>query len=119
MLFRIDVYFSKCFLAIKIDENRHTDRDTIFEEKRQKGLEKKLGCKFIRINTSNAKNGCDLYYEIGNVQAFIDEFKNKKITKIEKESTKEKQMREKLEQELKSKNKKLKNLTNNQVTNNK
>ena len=30
------------------------------------------------------KNGYDLDYEIGNVQAFIDEFKNNKI-KIEKQ----------------------------------
>ena len=115
----VNIYYLEFLLAVEIDKKGHSDRDLIFEEKRQKALEKKLGCKFIRINTSNAKNGCDLYYEIGNVQAFIDEFKNKKITKIEKESTKEKQMREKLEKELKSKNKKLKNLTNNQVTNNK
>ena len=54
--------------------------DIIFEERR-KSLKKKLGCKFIRINTSNAKNGYDLDYEGGNVQAFIDEFKNKKIKK--------------------------------------
>ena len=60
MLLRIDVHFSKCFLAIEINEKGHTDRDIIFEEKRQKALEKKLGCKFIRINTSNAKNGYDL-----------------------------------------------------------
>ena len=53
--------------------------DLTFEEKIQKALEKKLGCKFIRINTSNAKNGYDLDYEVGNAQAFIDEFKNKKI----------------------------------------
>ena len=33
----------------------HTDRDLIFKEKRQEALEKKFGCKFIRINTSNAK----------------------------------------------------------------
>ena len=79
ILFRIDVYFSECFLAVEIDENRHTDRDIIFEEKRQKVLEKKNGCKFIRINTSNAKNGNDLDYKVGNVQTFIDEFKNKKI----------------------------------------
>ena len=52
----------------------------ILEEKRQKALEKKLGCKFIRINTSN-----DLDYEVGNIQAFIDEFKNKKIKKLEKQ----------------------------------
>ena len=69
---------------MEIDEKGHTGRDIIFEEKRQKALEKKLGCKFIRINTSNAKNGYDLDYEIGNVQAFIDEFKNKKIKKLEK-----------------------------------
>ena len=56
--------------------NEHTDRDLIFEEKRQKALEKKLGCKFIRIDASNAKNSYDLDYEAGNVQAFIDEFKN-------------------------------------------
>ena len=78
ILFRIDIYFSECFLAVEIDEKGHTDRDIIFEEKRQKALEKKLGCKFIRINTSNAKNGYDLDYEVGNIEAFIDEFKNKK-----------------------------------------
>ena len=55
ILFRIDIYFSEYSLAVEIDEKGHTDRDFIFEEKRQKALEKKLGCKFIRINTSNAK----------------------------------------------------------------
>ena len=85
ILFRIDVYFSEYSLAVEIDEKGHTDRDFIFEEKRQKALEKKLGCKFIRINTSNAKNGYDLDYEVGNIEAFIDEFKNKKIKELEKE----------------------------------
>ena len=80
MLFRTDIYFSECFLAVEIDEKGHTDRD-IFEEKRQEALEKKLGCKFIRINTSNAKNGYDLDHKVGNVQEFIDEFKDKKIKK--------------------------------------
>ena len=65
-------------LAVEIDEKGHTDRDIIFEEKRQKALEKKRGCKCIRINTSNAKNSYDLHYEVSNVQAFIDEFKKKK-----------------------------------------
>ena len=143
MLFRIDIYSSECFLAVEIDEKGHTDRDIIFEEKRQKALEKKLGCKFIIINTSNAKNGYDLDYEVGNVQAFIDEFKNKKIKKLEKKLKKEKELKEKLEKELKEnirrrtkeklekeakikelkdENKELKNktknLTNNQITNN-
>ena len=92
ILFRIDIYFSECFLAVEIDEKEHTDREIIFEEKRQKALEKKLGCKFIRINTNNAKNGYDLDYEVGNVQAFIDEFKNK-TKKLEKQLIKEKEMR--------------------------
>ena len=83
ILLRIDVYFNKVLLAVEIDEKGHTDRDLIFEEKRQKALEKKLGCKFIRINTRNAKNGYDLDCEVGNVQAFIDEFKNKKIKELE------------------------------------
>ena len=76
ILFRIDIYFSECFLAVDIDEKGHTDRDIIFEEKRQKASEKKLGCKFIKINTSNAKNGSDLDYGVGNAEAFIDEFKS-------------------------------------------
>ena len=60
------------------------------KKKRQKALEKKLGCKFIRINTSNVKNGYDLDYEVGNVQAFTDEFKNKKIKILEKKLIKKK-----------------------------
>ena len=81
MSFRIDIYSSECFLAVEIYEKGHADRDLIFEEKRQKAQEKKIGCKFIRLNTSNAKNGYDLDCEVGNVQAFIDEFKNKKKLK--------------------------------------
>ena len=54
----------KCFLTIEIDEKSHTDRHSIFEEKRQEALEKKHGCKFIEINTSNAKNGYDLDYKV-------------------------------------------------------
>ena len=91
ILFRIDIYFSECFLAVEIDEKGHADRDLIFEKNRRKTLEKKLGCKCIRINSSNAKNGYDLDYEVGNVPAFIDEFKNKKIKELEdknKNSTK-------------------------------
>ena len=85
ILFRIDIYFSEYSLVVEIDEKGHNDRDFIFEIKRQKALEKKLHCKFIRINTSNTKNGYDLDYEVGNVQEFIDEFKNIKIKELEKE----------------------------------
>ena len=55
ILFRIAFYFNKFLLVVEIAEKGQTDRDLIFEEKRQEALEKKLGSKFIRINTSNAK----------------------------------------------------------------
>ena len=83
ILFIIDIYFSECSLAVEIDKKGHTDRDFIFEEKRQKTLEKKFGCKFIRINTSNAQNDYDLDYEIGNIETFIDKLENKKIKELE------------------------------------
>ena len=79
--FKTDVYFNKFLLAVETDEKGHTDRGSIFEEIRQKALEKKLGCEFIRINTSNAKNGYDLDDEVNGMEAFIDEFQNKKIKK--------------------------------------
>ena len=82
ILFRIDIYFSECFLAVEIDEKGHTDRDLIFEEKRQEALEKKLGCKFIRINTS--KEGYDADYEASRIQTFISKFKGKQLKKLNK-----------------------------------
>ena len=49
MLFRIDIYSSECFLAVEIDEKGHTDRDIIFEEKRQKVLEKYLVVNLLEL----------------------------------------------------------------------
>ena len=87
ILFRIDVYFTEYFLAVEIDEKGHTDRDLIFEEKRQKALEKKLNCEFIRINTSRENYDAD--YEASRIQTFINKFKNKEkeneIKKLEDE----------------------------------
>ena len=54
ILIRIDVYFTEYLLAVEIDEKNYTDRDHIFEVKRQKALEEKFGCKFIRIKTKKA-----------------------------------------------------------------
>ena len=89
----VNIYYLEFLLAVEIDKKGHSDRDLIFEEKRQKALEKKLGCKFIRINTSNAKNGYDLDYEVGNIEAFIDEFKDRQLEKekLEKEKLKKSQ----------------------------
>ena len=38
--FRIDVYFCKYNLTVEVDEKEHTDRDLIFERKRQEALKK-------------------------------------------------------------------------------
>ena len=48
--YKIDLYFHDYRLAIEIDEKGHKDRNTNDEIQRQKALEKKLNCKFIRIN---------------------------------------------------------------------
>ena len=82
-IFRIDAYFTEYFLAIEIDEQNHKGRDLIFEKKRQEALEKKLGCKFIRINTSNAKKGYDTDYEVNKIQVFNSKFKEKKAKQKE------------------------------------
>ena len=82
-MFRIDIYFTKYCLAIEIDEKGHTDRDLIFEEKRQKALEKKLNCTFIRINTS--RENFDIDYEASRIQTFINQFKDNKNKELEVE----------------------------------
>ena len=68
--------------------------ETPFLRKKDKKHQKKnLGCNFITINTSNAKNGYDLDCKVGNIEAFSDEFKNRQLKK------------EKLEKKIKQKNK--------------
>ena len=64
------------------------------KKKRQEALEKKLGCIFIRINTSDAKRGYDTDYEVSKIQIFISKFKEKK------RKEKENKMKE-LEDEIK------------------
>ena len=46
---------------------------------------KKLGCIFIRINTSNATRGYGTDYEVSKIQIFISKFKDEKITELEDE----------------------------------
>ena len=48
--YRIDLYFYDCKLAIEVDEFGHSDRNIDDEIKRQKAIEKELGCEFFRIN---------------------------------------------------------------------
>ena len=82
ILFRISLYFTEYFLAVKIDEENHESRELIFEKKRQETLEKKLVCKFIAMNTSDARTGYDTDYE---VQTFFSKFKDEKIKELENE----------------------------------
>ena len=42
ILFRTDIYFTEYLLAVATDEKKHVERDLIFEEKKQKALEKIL-----------------------------------------------------------------------------
>ena len=86
ILFTSVAYFTEYLLAVEVDEKGHTDRDFIFEEKRQKALDKNLGCKFFRINTSKERYNAE--YEASRVQEFIFEFKDKQLKKLEKESNK-------------------------------
>ena len=86
ILFTSVAYFTEYLLAVEVDEKGHTDRDFIFEEKRQKALDKYLGCKFFRINTSKERYNAE--YKASRVQEFIFEFKDKQLKKLEKESNK-------------------------------
>ena len=63
--------------------NKTMKEENLFLKKIQEALEKKLGCKFIRINTSNAKKGYDTGYEVSKIQIFISKFKDKKIKEKE------------------------------------
>ena len=47
--FRIHVYFNKFLLAVEIYEKGHTDRDFIFEEKRQEAVEKNLVINLLEL----------------------------------------------------------------------
>ena len=78
--YRIDVYFLKHKLAIEVDELGHVNR--INDEERQKAIEKKLDCKFIRINP--AKENFNIFNEICRIHQHIvesNEILNKKTLK--------------------------------------
>ena len=50
LFYKIDLYFHKYKLAIEVDELGNADRNLSNEIEKQKALEKKLDCAFIRIN---------------------------------------------------------------------
>ena len=70
------------FQPQRLTKKKHVGRDLTFKEKRQEALEKKLGRKFIRINTS--KEGYDADYEANKIQIFISKFKKMQLKKSNK-----------------------------------
>ena len=83
----VNIYYLEfIFILITIVQQQKLMKKVILTEipflrKKDKKHQKKLGCKFIRINKSNAKNGYDLDYEVSNVEAFIIEFKDRQLEK--------------------------------------
>ena len=72
---RIDFYLPKPKLAIEVDELGHLDRDEEDETKRQKKLEKYLGCTFIRINPD--KKDFDVFDKLGEIRSCIEKSNQK------------------------------------------
>lgn len=58
--YRIDLYLPELNIAIEYDENNHNCYTYEQQEGRQKEIEDKLGCKFIRVSDRN-----NLFYNIG------------------------------------------------------
>ena len=84
-IYRLELifFFIKYCSSVEIDEKGHTDRDLIFEKKRQEALEKKLNCTFIRINTS--RENFDVDYEASRISTFISQFKDNKNKELKDE----------------------------------
>ena len=80
--YRIDAYFPKYKLAIEVDKQGHNERDIDYEIERQKAIENKLGCEFIRMNP--AKENFNIFVKIGKIQNYIA----KSTKKLTEESTK-------------------------------
>ena len=75
--------------------NKTTKAEILSLKKKDKRYQKKkLGCKFITINTSNAKKDYDTDYEVSKIQTFISKFNDKK-------NLKKRQKLKELEEEIK------------------
>ena len=67
--YRIDLYFHKQKLAIKVDELAHAERNLSYEIERQKVLGKELDCEFIRINPD--RKSFNIFKEINKIHRHI------------------------------------------------
>ena len=82
--YRTDFTFKKHMLVVEIDEKGHADRDSDYEKRRQKELEK-LGYHFIRINPD--KIDSNDYEEFGRVSTHIAESIKKQAEELTKKIT--------------------------------
>ena len=64
--YRIDIYFHKHKPAFEVDELGHVDRSLNNKIERQKALERKLNCVFIRINPF--EKDFNIFKEIASLQ---------------------------------------------------
>ena len=67
-------------------KEKHVDRYLIFEEERQRALEKSLVVNLSKL--IQVRKGYDSVYEIAWVQTFISKFENRQLGKLKKESNK-------------------------------
>ena len=81
--YRTDFTIKKHGLLVEIDEKGHADRDSDYEKRRQKELEK-LGHHFIRINPD--KIDFSDYEEFGRVTTYIAESIKKQTEALTKKS---------------------------------
>ena len=87
--YKIGLYFHKHKLAIQVDELGHVDRNLNNEIERQKALEKKLNCIFIRINPD--EKDFNIFKEINQIYRHISQSKEESKIKEQENKTKEKE----------------------------
>ena len=90
----IDFYLPKTKLAIEVDELKHSDRDQMTENKRQKELEGYLGCTFIRINPD--EKDFSAYNRLGQIQTFIGKLKDEELEKLKNKIKEQKKKRQRI-----------------------
>ena len=98
--YRIDLYFHEYKLAIEVDELGHNDRNINDEIQRQRVLERKLDCVFIRID-SDAPN-FDIFREINKIHRHISQSNKVQLkeeqVKIKKQEDKNKELEDEIKQ---------------------
>ena len=77
--YRIDLYFHKYKLAVEVDELGHADRNINDEIERQRALERKLNCVFIRINPDEP--GFNIFREINKMHRHINQLTKQQTKK--------------------------------------